>query len=72
MALPRTDGTRPDTGKTILAGTLWPKIGRYGPWLEQGACHLPLSEDGDVLTAGLNRVATLADTRTGRQGGGLG
>ena len=57
LALPRTVGTHPETGKDILAG-----IGRYGPWLKHGATYLPLPEDEDVLTVGLNRAVMLVDT----------
>ena len=57
LALPRTVGTHPETGKDILAG-----IGRYGPWFKHGATYLPLPEDEDVLTVGLNRAVMLVDT----------
>ena len=57
LALPRTVGTHPDTGKAILAG-----IGRYGPWLKHGAAYVALPEDEDVLTVGLNRAVMLVDT----------
>ena len=58
LALPRTVGVHPDTGKTILAG-----IGRYGPWLKHGATYVSLHEDEDVLGVGLNRAVMLVDTR---------
>ncbi len=57
LALPRTVGTHPETGKEILAG-----IGRYGPWLKHGAAYVALPEDEDVLTVGLNRAVALVDT----------
>ena len=57
LALPRTVGTHPETGKDILAG-----IGRYGPWLKHGAAYVALPEDEDVLTVGLNRAVVLVDT----------
>ena len=57
LALPRTVGAHPETGKAILAG-----IGRYGPWLKHGGAYLPLPEDEDVLTIGLNRAVVLVDT----------
>ena len=57
LALPRTVGTHPETGKAILAG-----IGRYGPWLKHGAAYVALPEDEDVLAVGLNRAVALVDT----------
>ena len=57
LALPRTVGTHPETGKAILAG-----VGRYGPWLKHGAAYVALPEDEDVLTVGLNRAVMLVDT----------
>ena len=57
LALPRTVGVHPETGRTILAG-----IGRYGPWLKHGAAYVPLPEDEDVLAVGLNRAVMLVDT----------
>ena len=57
LALPRTVGTHPETGKAILAG-----IGRYGPRLKHGAAYVALPEDEDVLAVGLNRAVTLVDT----------
>ena len=59
LALPRTVGVHPDTGKTILAG-----IGRYGPWLKHGAAYVSLSEDEDVLAIGLNRAVVLVDAKS--------
>ena len=58
LALPRTVGVHPDTGKTILAG-----IGLYGPWLKHGSAYLPLPDDDDVLTIGLNRAVALVDMK---------
>ena len=60
LALPRTVGVHPDTGKTILAG-----IGRYGAWLKHGAHYVPLPDDEDVLAVGLNRAVALVDARRG-------
>ncbi len=60
LALPRTVGVHPETGRTILAG-----IGRYGPWLKHGAAYLPLPEDEDVLAIGLNRAVMLVDAHKG-------
>ena len=36
--------------------------GRYGSWLNRGATYVPLPEDGDVLTVGLNRAVMRVDT----------
>ncbi len=58
LAMPRTIGVHPDTGKTILAG-----IGLYGSWLKHGAIYVSLPDDEDVLTIGLNRAVALVDTR---------
>ena len=61
LALPRTVGTHPDTGKRILAG-----IGRYGAWLKHGNDYTALPDDEDVLGVGLNRAVALVDARGGR------
>ena len=58
LALPRTVGAHPDTGKTILAG-----IGRYGSWLKHGTSYVPLPDDEDVLAVGLNRAVALVDSK---------
>ena len=58
LALPRRVGVHPDTGKTILAG-----IGRYGSWLKHGTTYMPLPDDEDVLTIGLNRAVALVDAK---------
>ncbi len=58
LAMPRTVGVHPDTGRTILAG-----IGLYGSWLKHGAQYVPLPDDEDVLAIGLNRAVALVDAR---------
>ena len=58
LAMPRTVGVHPDTGKTILAGT-----GLHGSWLKHGVVYVPLPDDEDVLTIGINRAVALVDTR---------
>ena len=58
LAMPRTVGVHPDTGKTILAG-----IGLYGSWLKHGSKYVPLPDDEDVLAIGLNRAVALVDAR---------
>ena len=60
LALPRIVGVHPETGKTIRAG-----IGRYGAWLKHGATYVPLPDDEDALTVGLNRAVALVDARIG-------
>ncbi len=60
LALPREVGVHPDTGKTILAG-----IGRYGAWLKHDRRYVPLPEDEDVLTVGLNRAVMLIAAKEG-------
>ena len=60
LALPRTVGVHPDSGETILAG-----IGRYGAWLKHGRRYVPLPEDEDVLTVGLNRAVMLIAAKEG-------
>ena len=54
LALPREVGVHPATGKRILAG-----VGRFGPWLRHGRSYVPLPDDDDVLTIGLNRAVML-------------
>lgn len=58
LALPRTVGVYPDTGKTVLAG-----IGRYGAWLKHGTGYVALPDDEDVLATGLNRAVALVDAK---------
>ena len=63
LALPRTVGIHPASGKTILAG-----IGRYGPWLKHGRTFVSIPDDDDVLTIGLNRAVTLIAEKGARRG----
>ena len=60
LALPRTVGVHPETGKIIRAG-----IGRYGAWLSHGATYVPPPDDEDVLAVGLNRAVVLVDAGIG-------
>ena len=60
LALPRTVGEHPETGRKILAG-----VGRYGTWLKHGTTYIPLPDDEDVLAVGLNRAIALVDARIG-------
>ena len=54
LALPRTVGIDPASGKPVTAG-----IGRYGPWVRHEGAYAPIPADEDVLTIGLNRAVTL-------------
>ncbi len=60
LALPRTVGVRPDTGRTPIAG-----FGLYGSWLMHRASYVPLPDDEDVMVVGLNRAVALVDARQG-------
>ena len=63
LALPRELGRDPESDKPIVAG-----IGRYGPYLRFDGRFVPLEDDDDVLTIGINRAVTLlaAPRRRGR------
>jgi DNA topoisomerase I len=69
LALPRTVGQHPETGKAILAN-----IGRYGPYLQHDGKYGKLRSTDEVLTIGMNHaVAILAGERSrtsGKEGGG--
>ena len=58
LALPRTVGVYPDTGKTVLAG-----IGCYGSWLKHDTGYVALPDEEDVLAVGLNRAVALVDAK---------
>ncbi|NET71430.1 MAG: type I DNA topoisomerase [Sphaerospermopsis sp. SIO1G2] len=65
LALPRTVGTHPETGKVIKAG-----LGRFGPYLHHDGKYTSLKED-DVLTVGMNRAVTViaeAAEKAGKRG----
>ena len=51
LALPRTVGSHPETGKTITAG-----IGRYGPFVLHDGTFANLDSVEEVFTVGLNRA----------------
>lgn len=63
LALPRTVGKHPETGKDILAG-----FGRYGPFLQHDKTYANLQTPEDVFEIELNRAVTvLAEKPAGRQ-----
>ena len=64
LALPRTVGRHPESGKEISAG-----IGRYGPYLKHERNYRSLAGDDDVLTVGLNRAVTLLAEPKGKRRG---
>ncbi len=64
LALPRTVGEHPETGKTIAAG-----IGRFGPYLRYDSGYVSLGPDEDVLTIGLNRAVTLINEKPPKKRG---
>ncbi|MEQ8639442.1 MAG: type I DNA topoisomerase [Alphaproteobacteria bacterium] len=62
LALPRTLGAHPESGKAIDAG-----IGRFGPYIRHDGRYVSLKGDDDVLTIGINRaVDLLASAPAGR------
>ena len=61
LALPRTIGDHPETGKAITAS-----IGRYGPYLAHDGKYAKLASTSEVLEIGMNAaVARLADAASG-------
>ncbi len=54
LALPRTLGPHPDSGKPITAG-----LGRFGPYLEHEGSYVRLASTEEALTVGLNRAVEL-------------
>ena len=67
LALPRTVGAHPESGKTITAD-----IGPYGPYLKHDGAYTSLKgDDDDVLTVGINRAVDLI-SRSRKGGGGSG
>ncbi len=64
IALPRTVGKHPETGKEIKAG-----IGRYGPFVLHDGMYANLEVVEDVFTIGLNRAVTVIAERLAKGGG---
>ena len=64
LALPRTVGSHPETGREITAG-----IGRYGSYLKHDSAYRSLAGDDDVLTVGLNRAVALLAAPKGKRRG---
>jgi DNA topoisomerase I len=54
LALPRTVGAHPETGKPIVAG-----IGRFGPYVAHDGKYASLPTSEDVFTIGVNHAVTL-------------
>jgi hypothetical protein len=54
LALPRTIGAHPETGKAITAG-----IGRYGRFIHYDGRYVNLESDDQVFSIGLNRAVAL-------------
>jgi len=65
LALPRTLGTHPETGKPVKAG-----IGRFGPYVVHETSFASLKKDDDVLKVDLDRALALLAEKSGRAGRG--
>lgn len=61
MALPRTVGNHPETGKVVKAG-----IGMYGPYVLYDKTYASLKPEDDVLTIGLERALVLITEKRSR------
>ncbi|MDX1541428.1 MAG: type I DNA topoisomerase, partial [Geminicoccaceae bacterium] len=60
LALPRTVGQHPESGKPIEAG-----INRYGPYIKHDR-FIRLGPDDDVLSIGMNRAVALIEETKGK------
>ncbi|HEX6037493.1 type I DNA topoisomerase, partial [Longimicrobium sp.] len=63
LALPRTLGTHPETGKEIQAN-----VGRFGPYVVHEGDFRSLAKDDDVYTVGLERALQLLSQPKGGRG----
>jgi len=63
LALPRTLGEHPKTGKPIKAS-----IGRYGPYVQHERTYASLKDEDDVLTVELERALQLLAEKTKKSG----
>ncbi len=63
LALPRTLGEHPETGKPVKAN-----IGRYGPYVQHERTYASLKGDDDVLTVELDRALELLAQKTKKSG----
>ncbi len=65
LALPRTIGQHPESGKDITAS-----IGRYGPYLAHDGKYAKLSGTREVFETGMNAAVTLLAEAANRKSGG--
>ncbi len=63
LALPRTIGAHPETGKPITAG-----IGRYGPFVLHDGVYANMKNAEEVFTIGINRAVDMIAERKARSG----
>ncbi|MGD8326734.1 MAG: topoisomerase C-terminal repeat-containing protein, partial [Sphingomonadales bacterium] len=65
LALPRTVGIHPETGKPITA-----TIGRFGPYMSHNGSNVSLKSTEELLSIGINHAVTLLaeGAKSGRRG----
>jgi len=64
LALPRTVGDHPETGKPIKAN-----FGRYGPYIEHDGVYANLQDPEEIFSIGLNRAVTIIAEKKASGGG---